>query len=53
MVACDSKGIIHSGRDGLDISKQKLLEFTNRENITGTLADAVKDADVFVGVSAA
>lgn len=33
-IACDSKGIIHSGREGLDISKQKLLEFTNTENRT-------------------
>jgi malate dehydrogenase (oxaloacetate-decarboxylating) len=52
-IACDSKGIIHSGRPGLDISKQKLLEFTNEENITGTLADAMVGADVFIGVSVA
>lgn len=52
-IACDSKGIIHSGREGLDISKQKLLEFTNLENRTGTLADAIVGADVFIGVSAA
>ena len=52
-IACDSKGIIHSGREGLDVSKQKLLEFTNLENRTGTLADAIVGADVFLGVSAA
>ena len=52
-IACDSKGIIHSGREGLDISKQKLLEFTNLENRTGTLADAIVGTDVFIGVSAA
>lgn len=52
-IACDSKGIIHSGREGFDISKQKLLEFTNEENITGTLADALVGADVFIGVSVA
>lgn len=52
-IACDSKGIIHAGREGLDISKQKLLEFTNRENISGTLVDVLKWADVFIGVSAA
>jgi malate dehydrogenase (oxaloacetate-decarboxylating) len=52
-IACDSKGIIHSGREGLDVSKQKLLEFTNLENRTGTLADAIIDADVFIGVSVA
>lgn len=52
-ISCDSKWIIHSGRENLDISKQKLLEFTNRENIDGTLADAIKGADVFIGVSVA
>ncbi len=51
-VACDTKGIIHAGREGLDISKQKLLEFTNKDNMTGTLADAMVGADVFLGVSA-
>ena len=52
-IACDSKGIIHAGREGLDISKQKLLEFTNTENITWSLADAIIGADVFIGVSVA
>ena len=52
-IACDTKGIIHSGRENLDISKQKLLEFTNPDNKTGTLADAIVGADVFLGVSAA
>lgn len=52
-IACDTKGIIHSGRENLDISKQKLLEFTNIENKTGTLSDAIVGADVFLGVSAA
>jgi malate dehydrogenase (oxaloacetate-decarboxylating) len=52
-IACDSKGIIHAGRENLDISKQKLLEFTNEENKTGTLADAIVGADVFLWVSAA
>ena len=52
-IACDTKGIIHAGRENLDISKQKLLEFTNKDNMTGTLADAMVGADVFLGVSAA
>ena len=51
-IACDSKGIISRNREGLDISKQKLLEFTNESNIDGTLADAIAWADVFLGVSA-
>ncbi|MBC7498101.1 NADP-dependent malic enzyme [Candidatus Gracilibacteria bacterium] len=52
-IACDTKGIIHQFRENLDISKQKLLEFTNKDNMTGTLSDAVVGADVFLGVSAA
>lgn len=52
-IACDSKGIIHKERENLDISKQKLLEFTNEENKTGSLADAIVGADVFLWVSAA
>lgn len=52
-IACDSKGIISRNRTGLDISKEKLLEFTNEENIDGTLTDAIRGADVFLWVSAA
>jgi malate dehydrogenase (oxaloacetate-decarboxylating) len=52
-IACDTKGIIHAWRENLDISKQKLLEFTNEGNKTGTLADAIVGADVFLWVSAA
>jgi malate dehydrogenase (oxaloacetate-decarboxylating) len=52
-IACDTRGIIHRGRENLDISKQKLLEFTNLDNREGTLADALIGADVFLGVSAA
>ena len=52
-IACDSKGIIYKGRENLDISKQKLLEFTNLEGNTGSLTDAIKEADVFIGVSVA
>jgi malate dehydrogenase (oxaloacetate-decarboxylating) len=52
MIACDSQGIIHKWRERLDTSKWKLLEFTNLEGRTGTLADAILWADVFVWVSA-
>ncbi len=52
MIACDSKGIIHKSRENLDISKQKLLQFTNRDDLEGTLSDAVQNADIFIGVSA-
>lgn len=52
IVACDSKGVIFRGREGLDPHKTMLAETTNPENIRGTLAEAVCSADVFVGVSA-
>ena len=52
IVACDSKGVIFRGREGLDPHKTMLAETTNPENIRGTLAEAVCGADVFVGVSA-
>ncbi len=52
IVAVDSKGIISSKREGLNESKQRLLALTNPDDIDGSLADAMKDRDVFVGVSA-
>jgi malate dehydrogenase (oxaloacetate-decarboxylating) len=51
IIAVDSKGIISKQRAGLNEEKERLLAFTNQENIDGSLADAVKDADVFIGVS--
>ena len=48
----DSKGIISSDRDDLNEIKKQLLEMTHTEKIRGTLADAVKERDVFIGVSA-
>lgn len=53
IVICDSKGIISQDREGLNAAKQEMLEVTNLNNITGSLADAVKGADIFVGVSQA
>ena len=51
VILCDSKGIIYEGRDNLDDSKTKLAKMTNKEKLKGTLNDAVKGADVFIGVS--
>lgn len=53
IVAVDSKGILSSERDDLNESKQMLLKFTNKDNISGSLGEALKDADVFIGVSQA
>jgi malate dehydrogenase (oxaloacetate-decarboxylating) len=51
VVLCDSKGIISKDRANLNASKQELAEITNKEGINGTIADAIKDTDIFVGVS--
>lgn len=51
LVAVDSKGIISRDRTDLNDSKQRLLDFTNQANLSGTMQDAIKDADVFIGVS--
>lgn len=47
----DSKGIIAASRDDLNDEKRALLAFTNAENQSGTLKDALQNADVFIGVS--
>jgi len=53
IIVCDKKGIIHRHRDGLYANKYKFIiaEETNRTGRTGTLADALKGADVCIGVS--
>lgn len=53
ILAIDSKGIISSGRTDLNQDKQRLLEFTNKEDIGGSLEEAIKGADIFIGVSQA
>jgi len=53
IIVCDSKGIIHKERENLNAPKKHLLTFTNPNNVTGTLKVAIKDADVFIGVSIA
>jgi malate dehydrogenase (oxaloacetate-decarboxylating) len=52
IVATDRKGAIHRGREGLDPSKQWLADHANQQGRSGTLADLLAGADVFVGVSA-
>ncbi len=53
IVVCDISGILTQDMDGLDDAKKKLAAATNKDQIKGTLADAVKGRDLFVGVSAA
>ena len=52
VVVCDVDGIVHSGRSNLEGRLPWIAEVTNPRGLTGTLQDAVKDADVFIGVSA-
>lgn len=49
---CDREGIIGKDYPNLNWMQKKMTEVTNLENATGTLADALKGADIFVGVSA-
>lgn len=52
IILCDSTGIISKSRSDLNKVKQQMTELTNLDNQTGTLADALKNADIFIGVSA-
>ncbi len=52
VIMCDRKGIICEKTEGLTPAKAEIASFTNRSFKTGTLADAMKGADIFVGVSA-
>ena len=52
IILCDSKGIISRSADNLTPVKAEIAQVTNPEDLKGTLADALKGADIFVGVSA-
>lgn len=52
ILMCDRAGIISKSAEGLNWMKQQMAEITNPGNETGTLADALKGTDIFVGVSA-
>src|SRR3989338_2327243 len=51
IVLCDSKGIIYDGRGDFNEFKQQMAKITNSKKRRGTLKDALKGADVFIGVS--
>jgi len=54
MLLVDSKGMIYKGRkDGMNWAKEEMAEVTNKDLRTGGLAEAMKEADVFIGVSQA
>lgn len=49
---CDKSGILSKGSEGLNWMQESMMDVTNLTHKTGTLADALKGADIFVGVSA-
>jgi malate dehydrogenase (oxaloacetate-decarboxylating) len=51
VLLCDSRGIISRDRGDLNEEKEKLLTFSNANNVSGSVKDALNDADVFIGVS--
>ncbi|HAL59195.1 MAG TPA: NAD-dependent malic enzyme, partial [Sarcina sp.] len=52
VILTDRKGAIYEGRDGLNPIKEEMAKITNLERRAGSLADVIKGADVFIGVSA-
>lgn len=52
IIMCDKVGIVSKDTEGLNWMQKKMTEVTNLQNETGSLADALKGADIFVGVSA-
>ena len=52
VILCDRTGAIYDGRENLNASKAEIARVTNKSKTKGTLADAVKGCDIFIGVSA-
>ncbi len=52
LTLCDRAGILCKGMEGLNWMQEKMMDVTNLEHQTGSLADAMKGADIFIGVSA-
>ena len=52
IIMCDKSGILSKNSSDLNWMQEKMMEVTNLEGKTGSLADAMKGADIFVGVSA-
>ena len=52
VIMCDKVGIVSRDTEGLNWMQKKMTEVTNLNNETGSLADALKGADIFIGVSA-
>ena len=52
VIMCDRQGAIYEGREGLNSEKIEMAKITNQNKEKGTLAEVIKGADVFIGVSA-
>ncbi len=52
VLLCDRTGVIYKGREHLNWAKEELAEISNPNGETGSLADVMKGADIFIGVSA-
>ena len=52
VILCDKVGIVSKNTKGLNWMQEKMAQITNPDQETGSLADALKNADIFVGVSA-
>ena len=51
VILCDRDGIVYDGAPYINVAQQKMTAVTNKKNQTGTLIDAMKGADIFIGVS--
>ena len=52
IIICDKAGSLYDGKEGMTKPQAELAKLTNKEKLDGSLADAMKGADVFIGVSA-
>ena len=52
IIMCDRSGAIYAGRPGLNAAKAEIAAITNPQREQGSLAEVIRDADVFIGVSA-
>jgi malate dehydrogenase (oxaloacetate-decarboxylating) len=52
IIMCDKMGVLCVGEDWMNPAQAQMAEITNKNHIKGTLADALKGADIFIGVSA-
>ncbi len=52
IIMCDKAGILAKGNDWMNPAQKEMAEITNKNNLNGTLIDALKGADIFIGVSA-